>query len=119
MLRVGVVVILGVLIAAAGCDGDERAEPADGESEEGDRGRAARGANSHRACVSRRGSEAYRDLRRLALHLDPSAAGLQATPSLPRVFGVMMETGYPTGCATLVALADGTASLYFGAGRRG
>jgi len=32
------------------------------------------------------------------------------------VWGVLMETGYPEAAATLVALADGTASLYFSSG---
>jgi hypothetical protein len=116
MLRVGMALVMGVFIAAAGCNGDEGAETADGESDEGDPGRAARGANEHRTCNRGRGGEAYRDLRRLVLQLDPSEAGLRPTPSLPRVYGVMMETGYPEGCVTLVALADGSASLYLSAG---
>jgi hypothetical protein len=32
------------------------------------------------------------------------------------VWGVLMETGYPDAAATLVALGDGTASLYFSSG---
>jgi hypothetical protein len=32
------------------------------------------------------------------------------------VWGVLMETGYPEAAATLVALGDGTASLYFSSG---
>jgi len=32
------------------------------------------------------------------------------------VWGVLMETGYPEAAATLVALADGSASLYFSSG---
>jgi len=60
--------------------------------------------------------EVYLGLRRKALRLDPREVGLRPTASLPRVFGVMMETGYPVGCATLVALADGTASIYLSSG---
>jgi hypothetical protein len=58
----------------------------------------------------------YRDLREKALRVKPSEIRLRPTASLPRVYGVMMETGYPEGCSTLVALADGTASLYLGSG---
>jgi len=32
------------------------------------------------------------------------------------VWGVLMETGYPEATATLVSLADGTASIYFSSG---
>lgn len=32
------------------------------------------------------------------------------------VWGVLMETGYPEGAATLAAMADGSASLYFSTG---
>lgn len=32
------------------------------------------------------------------------------------VWGVLMETGYPEAAVTLVALGDGTASLYFSSG---
>ena len=58
----------------------------------------------------------YRKLRSKALRVDPSEIGLRPTADLPRVFGVMMETGYPEGCATLLALADGTTSLYLSPG---
>jgi hypothetical protein len=53
-------------------------------------------------------------LRVMALHLTPGEAGIAAQPGLP--FGVIMETTYERGAATLVALADGTASLYFSTG---
>lgn len=35
---------------------------------------------------------------------------------MPAVWGILMETGYPQGIATLVSLADGTTSLYFSNG---
>ena len=50
------------------------------------------------------------------MRLDPEAVGLEPSHELPRVFGVMMETGYPEGWATLGALADGTTSLYTSTG---
>jgi hypothetical protein len=57
-----------------------------------------------------------RELRDTALRLSPSEAGLSPSPDLPHVWGALMETGYPEGLATLVALADGTVSLYLGHG---
>jgi hypothetical protein len=57
----------------------------------------------------------YLDLRQRALSLDPVKIGL--TPdSANVVWGVLMETGYKEAVATLVALGDGTVSLYFSDG---
>ena len=61
-------------------------------------------------------SEVARDLRNQAFRVEAATLGLRPTPSRPRVWGVLMETGYPEGVATLVAFADGTASLYFSGG---
>jgi hypothetical protein len=58
----------------------------------------------------------YDGLRQQILDLDPAAAGLTASPELPTVWGLLMETGHPNGVATLVALADGTTSLYLSTG---
>jgi hypothetical protein len=74
--------------------------------------------------------EVYLALRGKALGLDPggraltgaaatsyaAAVSIAPTPDLPRVWAVLMETGYPRGVATLVALADGTTSLYLSSG---
>ena len=46
------------------------------------------------------------------LSLDPATVGLQPSVDLPRVWGVLMEMGFPDGAATIVSLADGTTSLY-------
>ena len=51
-------------------------------------------------------------LRSKILSLDPAAVGLHPTAELPRVWGVLMEMGFPDGAATIVSLADGTTSLY-------
>jgi hypothetical protein len=56
-------------------------------------------------------AEIYTDLRSQALGLTAKAAGANE-----QVFGVIMETGYPEAVVTLVALSDGTASLYFSNG---
>ncbi len=61
-------------------------------------------------------AESYLHLRQLILNLNPSEAGLAPTELAPRVWGVLMETGYDVGTVTLVSLADGTTSLYFSTG---
>ena len=61
-------------------------------------------------------ADAVRAMREQALHVDAVALGLAPSPVRPHVWGVLMETGYPEAVATLVALADGTTSLYFSNG---
>ena len=61
-------------------------------------------------------AQVYLQLRDHILSLTPAEVGLQPTPALPHVWCVMMETGYPVGWATLIALADGTTSLNFSTG---
>ena len=60
--------------------------------------------------------EVYQGLRRQILNLDPAAVGLAASDPTDRVWGCLMETGYPHGTATLVCLRDGTTSLYTSSG---
>jgi hypothetical protein len=62
------------------------------------------------------GPEVFSALRSQVLNLDPGSVGIGPSPELPRVFGVVMDMGYPEGTATLVALADGTTSLYTSGG---
>lgn len=59
-------------------------------------------------------AETYSDLRKMVLSTAPKDVGLQPKPK--EVWGVLMETGYSKAVATLVALADGTVSLYFSNG---
>lgn len=56
-------------------------------------------------------AEIYRDLRARALAVNSD----HAVP-LDGALAVLMETGYPEAVASLVAVADGTASLYFSNG---
>lgn len=56
-------------------------------------------------------AEVYTKLRSQAL-----GAAAKTLGSKEQTFGVIMETGYPEAVVTLVALADGTASLYFSSG---
>lgn len=58
----------------------------------------------------------YEGLRRQILEADPAEVGLRPSPDLPDVWGAMMETGHDRGTSTLVALADGTTSLYLSSG---
>jgi hypothetical protein len=61
-------------------------------------------------------AEAARGLREQALTVSPADIGLGEAGTRGRVWGVLMETGYPQAVATLVTLADGTTSLYFSNG---
>ena len=61
-------------------------------------------------------ADIYLDLRSRALRLHPADVGIEPSHDQPRVFGLVMDTGYPEGSSTLVALADGTTSLYLSSG---
>jgi len=56
-------------------------------------------------------AEIYRDLRAQAL-----AVSADQVAPLDGALAVLMETGYPEAVASLVAVADGTTSLYFSTG---
>ena len=60
--------------------------------------------------------EAVRALREQVFRVEPQELGLTPTTARPHVWGVLMETGYPEAVVTLVAIADGTTSLYFSNG---
>lgn len=61
-------------------------------------------------------ADVIRKLREHALNVGASDLELSPTPSRPRVWGAIMELGYPTGIATLLSFAEGTTSLYFSNG---
>jgi hypothetical protein len=61
-------------------------------------------------------AQIYLKLRSRVLSLDSAEVGLTASTIAPHVWGVLMETGYEVGIATLVSLADGTTSLYYSTG---
>lgn len=61
-------------------------------------------------------AQVYLQLRNRTLSLSPEDVGIAPSIEAPHVWGVVMETGYPVGSATLVSLADGTTSLYFSTG---
>ena len=56
------------------------------------------------------------DLRSMVLNLSPAEIGLSPQTFPHQAWGVVMETGMDGGYYTLVALADGTTSLYFSTG---
>jgi len=60
-------------------------------------------------------AEIYSDLRNQVLRLNADEAGLTGT-SESTVLAALMEIGYPEGIATVVAVADGSASLYLSSG---
>jgi hypothetical protein len=63
-----------------------------------------------------RGADVYAGLREQILRLDPATAGMIQRPGGAIVWGALMEMGYPSGVATMVALADGTTSMYTSSG---
>ncbi len=60
-------------------------------------------------------TEIYDGLRAQVLSLKPDQLGLNGSEK-QQVLALLMETGYPEAVATLVAVADGSASLYFSNG---
>lgn len=61
-------------------------------------------------------ADVIRRLREQAFRVSAVDLALAPTPSRPHVWGAIMELGYPTGIATLLAFAEGTTSLYFSNG---
>jgi hypothetical protein len=61
-------------------------------------------------------SQTYLVLRDRIFHLEPESLGLTPSIAAPHVWGVIVETGYVVGTATIVSLADGTTSLYYSTG---
>jgi hypothetical protein len=62
------------------------------------------------------GQEVFQGLRTQILNLDPAEIRIGGALAGRRVRGALMEMGYPNGTATLVALGDGTTSLYLSSG---
>ena len=62
------------------------------------------------------GESTYLNLRERALNLEPSEVGIHSSEALPHVFGGVMDMAFPNGAATLVALSDGSTSLYTSGG---
>jgi hypothetical protein len=63
--------------------------------------------------ASRSPASSYQSLREQALHGTREALGL---PAGKPAWGVLMETSFPEGTATLVCMSDGSTSLYMSRG---
>lgn len=61
-------------------------------------------------------SAVYSGLRHQAISISRAEVGIDTPPADAPVWGILMETGYPEATATLVALRDGTTSLYLSSG---
>ena len=69
-----------------------------------------------RAAADYKPVEMYSGLREMVFSAKSEDLGLKAPPDGPAVWGLVMETGYPEAVMTLVALGDGTVSIYFSNG---
>lgn len=69
---------------------------------------------SNNAAPNHSGADIYGAARNRVLNLTPAEVGVEKSLDMPRVWGVVMDVAHPA--VTLVALADGTTSLYFGNG---
>jgi uncharacterized membrane protein YgcG len=95
-------IIVAVLVAGAAAWFFIRARPQDRAPAKADE------RDARRAAVS--------DLRKQAFTGSRAAFGLDV-PTMPTMpWGVIMETGFPEGYFTLVALSDGSASIYLSSG---
>lgn len=61
-------------------------------------------------------NDAKVDLRARLLRSSPADFKLKPTSDLPRVWAALMEIGVPKGAASIVAVADGSASMYTSVG---
>ena len=73
-------------------------------------------SNPPQVGTDRSSGEAYSTLRHQALSIQRTEVGLPAPPPEAPAWGILMETGYPEATATLLALLDGTTSLYLSSG---
>lgn len=58
----------------------------------------------------------YWDLRRRIFNFEPGEMGFAPSADFPRAWGALMDLGFSDAVVTLLSLADGTTSLYFGTG---
>jgi hypothetical protein len=61
-------------------------------------------------------NDAKVDLRGRLISSSPAELQLKPTTDLPRVWAALMEIGVPNGAASIVAVADGSASMYTSVG---
>jgi hypothetical protein len=56
------------------------------------------------------------ELRNKLFEMNPAQLGLSSSPEFPRVWGLLMETGYEEGPVSLLVILDQTTSLYLPTG---
>ena len=61
-------------------------------------------------------ADTMKELRDRVFALSPGEIGVSPSEEFPNAWGVVMELGYPQATVTLLALAEGTTSLYFSTG---
>ena len=61
-------------------------------------------------------AEVFAGLRAQAFAVDGNDVGAHNPRGAPSIWGLIMETGYPKGVASLVTFSDGTTSMYFSNG---
>lgn len=60
--------------------------------------------------------QSSREIRKLVFDMDPAKIGITRENFKHPVWGLIMETGFPEGSFSLVALANGTTGLYYSTG---
>lgn len=108
-------ILLSCAIMATGCDGTDPVTsrpttPTDPEPDTATPRDARKMAEAEYEVA-----EVYVELRNQVLQVKPDAIGEERTDD-STVIAVLMETAYSEAIVTLVAVADGTASLYFSNG---
>jgi hypothetical protein len=78
--------------------------------------RLARSRSSHILAAQTPGTNPYLGLRDHALHFSREKVGIPAPANKGDVWGFLMDWGVDRGTATVVAMADGTASIYLSSG---
>ena len=61
-------------------------------------------------------AEVSAGLREQAFAVEPNQVGAARSPAHISTWGLIMETGYPNGAASLMTFSDGTTSMYFSKG---
>ena len=61
-------------------------------------------------------AEIYDGLRKQLFSFDPTTIGISGSDTKNQIYAIVMDTGYPEAVVTLVAVSDGSVSLYFSNG---
>lgn len=61
-------------------------------------------------------AQTYTEVRTTVFGIDLSNLAQRRTDTVDRIWGIVMEAGFPDAAVTLLALADGTVSIYLSSG---